>query len=61
MTPAEWWAEFDSKSAAQKRMTKPAGKIPDADWEAARRKFRERKLDRTVGPSRKDHGGLERA
>lgn len=59
MTPTEWWAEFDTKSAAQKRMSQPAGKIPAADWEEARRKFKERKRDRTLGPSRQDHGGRE--
>lgn len=49
MSPAEWWAEFDSKIAAQKRMNRPEGKIPESAWADARRKFRERKLDRTVG------------
>jgi len=42
MCPQEWWLEFDSKMAAQKRLTKQAGGFTAAEWSEARRKHRDR-------------------
>jgi hypothetical protein len=51
MSPEEWWLEFDSRLAAQKRVTKGAGGFTSAEWDAARRKHREKvKHDGTCSP-----------
>jgi hypothetical protein len=44
LSPIEFWWEFDAKVKVQKRLEKqssPAGKFTEAEWEAARQKFRE--------------------
>ncbi len=50
MTPAEWWAEFDTKQAEQKRLTAPQSSFGHDAWAEARRKHKERKRDGTLGP-----------
>jgi hypothetical protein len=51
MSPEEWWLEFDSRLAAQKRVSKGAGGFTAAEWDEARRKHREKvKHDGTCSP-----------
>ncbi len=52
MSPAEWWAEFDTKAAAQKRMSQSASTFDNDVWADARRRHKERKRDGTLGTSR---------
>jgi hypothetical protein len=42
MSVQEWWWEADSKIAVSKRITKKSGGFSEAEWDAARRKHRER-------------------
>lgn len=42
MSPREWWWEADTKISLSKRMTKQAGGFSQSEWEAARRKHKER-------------------
>jgi hypothetical protein len=42
MSVQEWWWEADSKIEVSKRTTKKAGGFTEAEWDAARRKHRER-------------------
>lgn len=42
LSPQEWWWEFDEKLLEHKRLTKKGGGLSQADWEAARRKHKER-------------------
>jgi hypothetical protein len=44
MSPQEFWWEFDTKVRQQRKLEKqltPAGKFSEAEWEAARIKFKE--------------------
>jgi hypothetical protein len=56
MSPTEFWWEFDSRMKTQKRIAEkstPAGKFTEAEWDAARKKFREMEDGRTTDrPSR---------
>lgn len=42
LSPLEWWWEFDARMAAQKRLTNKGGGFSGADWEAARKRHKER-------------------
>jgi hypothetical protein len=49
MSPAEWWAEFDTKQAAQKRLNGSGSSFGEGKWAEARRRHKERKRDGTLG------------
>jgi len=40
MSPAEWWAELDSKIEVSKRLTKQTGGFTQAEWAEARRQHK---------------------
>lgn len=42
MSPTEFWWEFDMKAQAQKQTQPAAGGFSAAEWEAARKKHREK-------------------
>jgi hypothetical protein len=57
MSPEEFWIEFDLKHEIQRRITKGLGGISEAEWDAARKKHKEKMNDRAVKSSRQDNRG----
>lgn len=49
MSPAEWWAEYDTKQAANRRMNDAGATFGADKWAEARRRHKERKRDGTLG------------
>jgi hypothetical protein len=52
MSPAEWWAEFDTKQAAEKRLNGQSSSFGADKWADARRRHKERKREEAAGGPR---------